>query len=379
MTEYYETRGQVEEALLNLDTSIVAMVADQAADGNTMEQLSCWVTLVTKPTYLPGAIVLAHSLNKHKSSYPLLVQYTSSLGDEAAEALKVESQRTGNILTQAVKLLLPRKDQENEGSVAERFKDTFTKLRAFEVYKLGYTKCCFLDADMAVFQNPDSVFDTKLAGKDWLGANHACVCNLDQDSWAPEDWQKGNCAYTPITNPNGIAAEITEKSRPTYHLLNSGMFLYHPSEELWMRMLDFFNTTDKLKGYQFPDQDFLADFFYNKWKPISWKYNALKTMRYWHPRMWSDDVVAVLHYIVDKPWERKVCSEGIAGHLGRDGDTHQWWWNLYKEWRKTAGCSRQGDEVVAVMEKLVDTEKPFAERTPSRQEPGRPEDVRPWP
>lgn len=34
--------------------------------------------------------------------------------------------------------------------------------------------------------------------------------------------------------------------------------------------MDFFNTTDKLSTYKFPDQDFLADFFYNKWQSLGW-------------------------------------------------------------------------------------------------------------
>lgn len=51
-------------------------------------------------------------------------------------------------------------------------------------------------------------------------------------------------------------------------------------------MLRFFLTTDKLKDFQFPDQDFVIEYFRNRWQPLSWKYNAIKTMEYWHPRLW---------------------------------------------------------------------------------------------
>ena len=345
----------------------------------TTDEKSCWVTLVTKASYVPGAIVLAHTLDKHHSKYPFLIQYTSSLGDEAVKALEAESKAKGRIQLQRVELLLPRKDQENTGSVAERFKDTFTKLRAFQVYELGYTRACFLDADMAVFRNPDDLFDSKLPGRDWLGCNHACVCNLDHDSWAPEEWHKGNCAYTPLTGPDEVAAEITPDSRPTYRLLNGGMLLFYPTEELWNDMLHYFDTTDKLKTYQFPDQDFLADYFRNRWHPLSWKYNALKTMRYWHPQMWSDDKLVVLHYIVDKPWERQVSPEGIAGHLGRDGETHRWWWDIYREWLQDRQTSGNNKVVLDLMTKLVDTQEPFTEKVPLPQEPGKPKDVQPYP
>jgi alpha-N-acetylglucosamine transferase len=340
---------------------------------------TCWVTLVTKDSYVPGAIILAHTLDQQKSKYPFLIQYTSSLGDQCIAALEEEGKKYGRIQLQKVELLLPRKDQENTGSVATRFRDTFTKLRAFEVYKLGFTRAAFLDADMAIFKNPDDLFDTKLPGRDWLGANHACVCNLDHDSWAPPEWNKGNCAYTPLTDPDQIAAEVNEQSRPTYRLLNGGMLFFYPTEELWTRMLDFFNTTDRLKTYQFPDQDFLADFFRNKWYPMSWKYNAIKTMRYWHPRLWSDEKLVILHYIVDKPWERQVSSEGIAGHLGRDGETHTWWWRIYDDWRQQREKDEHSRLVLQIMDKLINTQDPFTERIALPQEVGKPEDIQPYP
>ena len=343
------------------------------AAGDTDSKRCCYVTLITSPEYLPGAIILAHTLIRHNSAYPLLIQYTSSVGKECIEACELEASRTSNrIIPQQVDDLVPRNGQENTGSVAARFKDTLTKLRAFQIYKQGYTTACFLDADMAIFnQSPDAVFDTILPGPDWIGANHACVCNLDNDAWAPEEWWKGNCAYTAITGPDGVAPHITEESRPTYHLLNSGMFLFHPSEKLWNDMLRFFNTTDSLKTYQFPDQDFLDEFFHLSWKPMSWKYNALKTMRYWHPVMWSDQEVVVVHYIVDKPWERQVSEDGVAGHLGRDGVTHGWWWDLHNEWKEEVSRSGKGKETILhTMQKLVNTREMFTEKVPLRQDVG---------
>lgn len=345
------------------------------------QESSCWVTLVTNQSYIPGAIILAHSLDKHNSKYPLIVQYTSSIGDEALQALEEEARTSRRLRLHRVDLLLPRKDQENTGSVAQRFKDTFTKLRAFGVHKLGFTRAVFLDADMAVFQNPDEIFESKLPDRDWLGANHACVCNLDHDAWAPSNWCKANCAYTPLNHPDDVAAEITANSRPTYRMLNGGMLLFYPSEELWQRMLRHFHTSDRLKEYQFPDQDFLADFFRDKWYPLSWRYNALKTMKYWHPRIWSDEKLVILHYIVDKPWERQLSPDGIAGHLGRDGETHGWWWDIYREWRalREKGSTASA-AAFATMDKLVDTQEPYTERVPLGEEVGVPEDVltTPW-
>ncbi|EMC96920.1 glycosyltransferase family 8 protein, partial [Baudoinia panamericana UAMH 10762] len=307
-----------------------------------------YTTLITRSSYLPGVIILADTLRKHGSQYPLLVFYPSSLEASAIKAMELEAPKT-NLILQPCELLLPPQ-REGEGEhvyIAERFIDTWTKLRVFQAF--GYDAVCYLDADISIFNsNMDSIFDQAAdLPSDWIAANHACVCNLDSDPWAPSDWNVENCAYTPLTHPRALTepTQPTPESRGTYHLLNSGMFLYHPSERLWEEMLHFFNTTDKLRSYKFPDQDFLADLFQNRWKGLGWQYNALKTMRYIHQDMWRDEEVVCLHYIVDKPWASRVGADGIAGFKGKDGVTHGWWWDQFESWRK----DREGEEVAELV------------------------------
>ena len=350
------------------------------------------MTLLTRPSYFAGVIILSHTLRAHSSAYPLVVLTTPSLPADCLSALEAECrQSSSKLIIHPVEQLLPNTEVS---IVATRFEDTWTKLRAFELYNLGLDTLVFLDADMAIFKNCDELMETKLPGSDWVGANHACVCNLDRDPWAPEDWRKGNCAYTPLTHPSVMLSPtpVTPDARPTYHLLNSGMFVYHPSKQLWDRMLHFFNTTPLLKEFVFPDQDFIIHFFRNKWMSLGWQYNALKTMRYWHPGMWRDDEVRVLHYIVDKPWERRVASDGNAGHLGRDGFTHSWWWDCWDLWvREKESLGDEGREVLATVEKYVagkldgEGDKKQVEENkkydaglnykPLPERPGRPEDV----
>lgn len=43
---------------------------------------------------------------------------------------------------------------------------------------------------------------------------------------------------------------------------------------------------------------------------------------------------------MDKPWQKRIASDGIAGHLGRDGVTHRWWWEEFEEWE----AEREGNE-----------------------------------
>lgn len=311
-----------------------------------------YTTLITRGSYLAGVIILAHSLRKHGSQHPLIVFYTSGVSDSAVRALELEQTKL-NLQLRKVDLLLPPSHVKT-WLIAERFTDTWTKLRVFEVF--GYHAVCYLDADMAIFnRNMDCVFEHETTlPADWIAANHACVCNKERDPWAPEDWREENCGFNGLEHPDALTkpTQVSPDSRPTHHLLNSGMFLYHPSPALWEDMLSFFNTTDKLSTFKFPDQDFLAEFFRNKWQSLGWQFNALKTMRYWHPRMWRDDQVVCLHYIVDKPWAARVKGDGTAGYRGNDGETHRWWWSLWEEW---AG-ERKGEgkeEVLGLLKKYV--------------------------
>ena len=309
-----------------------------------------WVTLLTAPSYLPGVITLAYGLSLQKTVYPLIVLVTRSLPPYCMRALELERSQNSNILIQNIEPLLPPHYQKMT-LIASRFQDTWTKLRAFEL--TSYDKCAFIDADIVVYRNMDHIFDIQLPNDDWIAANGVCVCNLDHDKWAASDWTPENCPYTPLSHPSSAdkATPVPSKATPPnpYSLLNGGLFLYHPSESLWQDMLNYFNTSSALSSYQFPDQDFLADFFCHRWKPLPWKYNALKTMQNWHTNIWRDEEVYGLHYIVDKPWSKRVASDGIAGYLGRDGKTHTWWWDLWDQWRKSRGAS----EVGQVLDTLV--------------------------
>ncbi|KAL8698576.1 MAG: hypothetical protein Q9201_006493 [Fulgogasparrea decipioides] len=330
-----------------------------------MEPKRAWVTLLTRSSYLPGVITLAYSLVLTKTAYPLIVLVTPSVPESSLQALELEAKHNDRLIVHPIEpLLLP--EGQRSASVASRFEDTWTKLRAFEL--TSYDTLVFLDADLTVYKNMDEVFDIQLPSDDWIAANHACVCNLDHDPWAPSTWTKNNCAYTPLSHPSSLTTgtPISPSASPpdTHTLLNSGFFLYRPSPSLWSRMLHHFQTSPDLSTYQFPDQDFLIHFFKSRWMPLSWKYNALKTMENWHPNIWRDEEVRGLHYIVDKPWARRVASDGIGGHLGRDGKTHGWWWEVWDEW--TEKRKQDGDEeVVRIVGGLI--AEPLDEEKDRRQ------------
>lgn len=325
-----------------------------------------YATLITRSSYLAGVIVLAYTLRKHGSQYPLVVLYTSTLNQPSKDALALEASAT-NLVPREVDALLPLGEVS---LIAERFADTWTKLRVFEL--LEYDEVCYLDADITINnRNADALFDdwapppadappTRAGAgpaRDWLSAVHACVCNLDHDGWAPKSWGPNVCPFTHVSHPGALTSPspITRDSPPEYDLLNGGLFLFRPSKALWDDMLHWFERWGRdgtLKAFMFPDQDFLAEYFKGRWAPMPWQFDALKTWRYWHPNLWRDDEVVVLHYIVDKPWVKKVGEDGKAGYRGDDGHTHALWWGEWDSWAKEREGAGQ-KEVVELVGRYV--------------------------
>jgi len=134
----------------------------------------------------------------------------------------------------------------------------------------GCEKLVFLDADMLVRRNMDELFGVELPGRNWIAANHACVCNLDHDSWAPEDWKKENCVYTGLNSESPSTPVPSIGGKRTHALLNSGLFFFHPLQSQWEDMLKFLNKNEEVKTYLLSNQDFLADFFKGRWKSVGW-------------------------------------------------------------------------------------------------------------
>ncbi|KAI9716306.1 MAG: hypothetical protein M1828_000402 [Chrysothrix sp. TS-e1954] len=313
-------------------------------------QRNAYASLITRPSYLAGVVILAYTLKKTGSIFPLVVLYTDTLPASSVAVIAAEASSC-NIVLKKTKILLP-KDYDERHLIAERFADTWAKLRVFELFEFDLV--CQLDADMIIRKDMDQIFSMAMPDDDWLVSTHACVCNVDKDPWAPVEWNQANCAHTPMQHPEALTkpTQPSMSTLPTHHMLNSGMFMFRPSQQLWDQMMTYFDTCPDLAKLQFPDQDFLGNFFRDRWSAAGWQYNALKTMRYLHPNIWRDDEVRCLHYIVDKPWAKRIGPDGIAGFRGLDGETHQWWWNEFETWKSQRERSNQTVLIQAV-EKYV--------------------------
>ncbi|WVW83217.1 hypothetical protein I302_105235 [Kwoniella bestiolae CBS 10118] len=310
-----------------------------------------WVVfLLSTPSYLPGILVLAYTLRKYHSKYPLIVAVNPSLPLDAIRALEGYG-----LEVRVVQPLIPRGEIH---LIAERFVDTWTKAAVFGFD--DYDRVCLIDGDMMLRQNMDELFNIPLK-PDQVAATFACICNLDKSAWAPSEWTRENCGFTPSHGPSAIHSPIPAQPTGTHSLLNSGLVVLTPSSHLLQRIHSLVESTAsadqaRIKEWSFPDQDLFADIFRGRWISIPWIYNAIKTMRYWHGNFYTDEEVRNLHYICKKPWkvrperntpeERKRTGKVYRVDAGdyadvKDGDvgrdegradavTHGWWWEEYE-------------------------------------------------
>jgi len=144
-----------------------------------------------------------------------------------------------------------------------------------------------------------------------------------------------NCAYANHTHPSALTEPTPVPSGPPYsgtqprtHAnLNAGLVLLHPSAHLFSQISNFLQTSPLIPTFHFADQDLLVEVFRNKWMPLAWQYNALKTGRYQHQDMWRDEEVCNIHYIMEKPW--------VEGRT-KDGKDAVWngrWWDEFGDWK----------------------------------------------
>lgn len=83
-----------------------------------------YMTLLTRPSYLPGTLVLHYSLQAVKSKYPLIVVVTRSLPADARAILE----RAGIEIKEVDLLLLPS-TRFDPSKTEARFADIWTKAR----------------------------------------------------------------------------------------------------------------------------------------------------------------------------------------------------------------------------------------------------------
>ncbi|KFA52221.1 hypothetical protein S40293_00460 [Stachybotrys chartarum IBT 40293] len=295
-----------------------------------------WTTLITNLDYLPGVLTLHHSLRAVASAYPLLVLYTDSFpaaGHAALRARGIPAQRTP--------YLLPTKSKDYSND--PRFYDCWSKLTPFALTE--YARVVQLDSDMLVLKNMDELMDVELDSPDVsakgdkntstrvFAASHACVCNPRKLAHYPKDWVPQNCAFThQHADPDAAQTVGISPSVGPLGFMNGGLQVVNPSAALYDQIVAFMEA--EAVNMDFADQSLLSDLYRDRWVPLPYVYNALKTLRWKgvHDAIWRDDQVKNIHYIFSpKPWAEL---DGNGQWTGTE-ESHRWWIDANRE-RKLA-------------------------------------------
>ncbi|KAI9269875.1 nucleotide-diphospho-sugar transferase [Sporodiniella umbellata] len=244
------------------------------------------IVLTSSNNYIKGVITMKQALENQQSQYPLLILYTSQVKSEIVKVLE-----SIGCLTKKIESIRP---QGKVNYTAQRFVDTWTKLAVWN--ETEYDRLVMLDADMLPTQNMDELMRLVLP-QGWIAASFACTCNPQKIAHYPPHWTPESCAYT------GRDTHLPPMVTAAHNYFNSGLIVLRPEQALFKSMVDQLNAVEDLNQYPFPDQDFLNQVFQGRWEPISYGYNALKTLPWAHPEMWSLEHVKNIHYILNKPWD----------------------------------------------------------------------------
>ena len=269
--------------------------------------LMAWVTLLTQPNYVAGVRTLRASLERSGSAYPLVVLLTHEIDARDRQLLEEDG-----CLLRDVQPINPGNNLQEHYAIA-RFAEVWTKLTVWRLTE--FQRVVFLDADMLVTQNMDELFQWPLPPGE-IAACHACRCNPNNIASYPASWRPANCFYTYCRD------ELhTRESKAVDNYLNGGLLVLTPDEGVYMHMVSELRKVTDLSRYPFAEQDFLNEYYQNRWQPLPYIYNALKTLRFQHPLLWNVAAVKNIHYIIDKPWEKVLDSDD--SHY----EVNKLWWD----------------------------------------------------
>lgn len=238
-----------------------------------MAERGAFATLVTNADYALGALVLARSLARVGSTYPLIVMATDSAVAGSADGLAaLEAEGCQIVPVSGLPLsadFTGRHQREAQHQAAPFTKgqkpvfhdplDNFAKLRLWQ--QGAFERIVFLDADTIVIKPIDRLM-----------------------------------AY-----PEFAAAPNLYESLADFRRLNSGVFVAEPDERTFDAMLA--RLDDGATFWRRTDQTFLEAFF-PEWHGLPWTMNALQYAYLNLPGLWHWPAIHVVHYQYEKPWVR---------------------------------------------------------------------------
>lgn len=232
-----------------------------------------FLSVLTSDDYLPGLLVLAYSLQKTGTAYPLLVLLTPTISLETLSTLD----------SYGITYKKLDYDFNNPTNVSKehRWFSTYSKIFAFG--QTDYKKVVYLDVDMLVLRNIDELFTYR---------------------------------HLSATNAGGALPRKKHWSH-----MNSGLMVIEPSQELFEDMVTKIGKIETveaggtmLKPQYGSDQDFINAYFPDwpnqKELHLDHKYNIFHYHLDEYNQLFgytiedSDKPISIIHYAsYSKPWD----------------------------------------------------------------------------
>jgi lipopolysaccharide biosynthesis glycosyltransferase len=256
-----------------------------------------YVCLVMKgDTYVPGAIVVAHSIRKTKTKNDIVCMITHDVSAKCVKQLNIvfDSVIQVEYITADTKTLRNKKIESIYGSWKSV---AYTKWNLLNMTQ--YKKVMFMDADLVIIENIDSLFELQTP---------AGTFSLSQ---AKPFTKKGIYnPYKSIRHGHIVNKKEIEKGFNTFLCIGTTLILTPDAEHFkkyikMVQSMEPFGFEHCING---PDEQSIVWFYYKildmPWIHISQAYNMIP----WKQSIWMpqglNDKVYVLHYVSkEKPWQ----------------------------------------------------------------------------
>lgn len=280
-----------------------------------------WVTLVMNgDRYVPGALVLAHSLKNVNSKFPAICMVTDDVSEKAISML----QKVFDEVRRIRRIACPSRRLTGEKQMnlysAEFCDSVFSKWTCLKFTE--FEKVIFVDADVIFEKNPDSLFD--------LRAPAATFAN----PWSRSSWYKN------LRHGSGVSSTLIRQAfgHPRAYVAYGSLVLLEPDEDTYCRLLQVLSSEEPygkgLKSISGMDELCITELFVPRianlnspskvWTHIDPKFHLIPWKRYPGVGQTTCKNAVGIHYFgKQKPWEmRRGAWEDIA-----------LWWDLFDDLR----------------------------------------------
>ncbi len=240
-----------------------------------------YVTLVSNPDYVTGAVALLRSLRITETAADIVVLHTPGVEEADLDRLRIFEPRFAACDRLPTSHSFYERHERGRLHSAAPFTkggkpvfhtplDNFVKLRLWQL--TDYESAVFIDADAIVLKSCDKLF-----------------------------------AY-----PEFCAAPNVYESLSDFHRMNSGVFTARPSEETFRSMMERLDQPDVF--WRRTDQTFL-EMFFPDWHGLPVYYNMLQYVWFNLPDLWNWPDIHILHYQYEKPWQAGHAKAGKLAPL----------------------------------------------------------------